>query len=207
MAVIPSPLVAIADRLQDLGFKKRAGAVFTVDVADATLGWLGLNTASRHQPPGRVEVNPVVGIRHQDIERIVAELRGDRFHPYLPPTVNTPLGYLMPGSRYKAWLLDTSDVAGEDNLVRAVAAYGLSFMRSGATLAEIRRLLDEGLGFDHQLVYRRPVALAITGDIAGSLQSIEAIEVELGDRNDAAAAQLRSFAAAFRRRYDVKRAY
>jgi hypothetical protein len=29
-AVAPSPLVAIAGRLQDLGFKKRAGAVFTV---------------------------------------------------------------------------------------------------------------------------------------------------------------------------------
>lgn len=49
MAVTSSLLVAIAGRLQDLGFKKRAGAVFTVDVADRSFGWLGLSTASRHR--------------------------------------------------------------------------------------------------------------------------------------------------------------
>lgn len=199
-----SALAEMASRLQDLGFKKRAGAVFTHEVADGVLGWLGLNRASRHLPAGQFEVNPVVGIRHQDIERIVAELREEKFHAYQPPTVSTPLGYLTPGSRYQAWILGASDAgAGAEGLIAAVASFGLPFMESGVGLPELRLLLDKGLGFDHQLVYRRPVALAVSGDLTRSLQFIDAAEAELGDRGDAAAAELRSFIAAFRERFRV----
>lgn len=82
-----------APLLAELGFKKRAGDVFTVDLDEDVLGWLGLNRATEHRPAGEVEINPVVGVRHQVVERIVAECRGEKFHAYQPPTVSTPLGY------------------------------------------------------------------------------------------------------------------
>ncbi len=197
-------LIEVSIGLQSLGFRKRAGMLFTREVAEGVLGWLGLNRASRHLPAGAVEVNPVVGIRHQGVERLVGELRGEKFHAYQPPTVSTPLGYLMPGSRYRAWILDAVDPAGSaGGLIASVANYALPFMESCSTLTEICRLLDQGPGFEHQLVYRRPAAWQLAGESARSLGLIDTADTDLGDRDDAAAAELRSFIAAFRDRFGI----
>lgn len=203
-AAMNAPLANLTLRLESVGFRKRAGMVFTKDVGEDVIGWLGLNKASRHLGVGQVEVNPVVGIRHQGVERVVAELREEKFHAYQPPTVSTPLDYLMPGSRYRSWLLGARDAETiADELVASVVALGLPFIESGAALSVVCRLLDQGLGFDHQLVYRRPVAWALAGDVAYSLKLVGTAEAELGDRSDAAAAELRSFVAAFRSRFGV----
>lgn len=169
------------------------------------LGWLGMNRASRHTRAGELEVNPVIGVRHQAVERVVAELRGERFHAYQPPTVSNPLGYLMPGSRYRSWFVNAADPDPSvvEHLVAAVEEYGLPFVESGSTIAELCELLDGGLGFEHQLVYRRPVAWALAGDIDRAVGLVDAAEADLGDRDDLAAVELRSFVAAFRNRYEV----
>jgi hypothetical protein len=41
-------------------------------------------------------VGPSVGIRHQPLERLVAELVGEKFHPYLSGTKTCPLGHVPP---------------------------------------------------------------------------------------------------------------
>ncbi|MGZ4184450.1 MAG: hypothetical protein ACXVEW_01870 [Solirubrobacteraceae bacterium] len=48
--------------LGGLGFRKRAGAIFTIELDDPVIGWLGLNAATEHQPAGQASVNPVVGV-------------------------------------------------------------------------------------------------------------------------------------------------
>jgi len=197
-----TPWADIAARFRGLGFQKRAGSIFTREVAEDVLGWLGLNRASRHSPAGEFEVNPVVGIRHQGVERVVAELRGEMFHAYQPPTVSSPLGYLMPGARYRAWMVsvDAPDASVED-LTAAVTEYALPFIESGSTLRALCGLMDDGLGLEHQLVYRRPVAWVLAGDRDRAAGLVEAAETDLGDRDDAAAVELRSFVAAFRSRF------
>lgn len=198
----------IVERLQRLGFKKRAGVVFTRDAGADVLGWLGLNRASRHTAPGEFEVNPVVGIRHQGVERVVAELRGEKFHAYQPPTVSSPLGYLMPEARYRAWLVSDApeSEASIADLVAAVGEHAVPFLESNATLTALCGLLDEGLGFEHQVVYRRPVAWLLAGEADRAATLVDAAEADLGARDDAAAAELRAFVAAFRRRYLVSSA-
>lgn len=197
--------VLLAAQLQELGFARRAGQVFTREVADNVLGWLGLNRASRHQAAGVFEVNPVIGIRHQEVERVVAELRAERFHPYQPPTVSMPLGYLMPGERYRAWIVDDAEPESSvEDLAAAVAGYGLGFVDSGVTLGSLCTLLDKGFGFEHQLVYRRPVAWVLDGDIMRAVESVNSAELALDGRDDPAAMELRSFIAAFRDRFGVR---
>lgn len=196
-----------APLLAEVGFKKRAGAVFTVDFDEDVVGWLGLNRATQHLPAGEVEVSPVVGVRHQGVERIVAECRDERFHPYEPPTVSTPLGYLLPEARYIAWTFgaDTpaDDVARE--MTSAIEEHGLSFMQRTSTLPELCRRLEEGMGFQHQLAYRRPVALLLAGQDRRARQELDSALDELGDRDDLAAQELRRFAVALRRRMDEVR--
>ena len=134
----------------------------------------------------------------------VAELRGERFHAYQPPTVSIPLGYLMPGARYRAWIVSVDDPnASVEDLAAAVREYALPFMESGSTLTALCELMGDRLGFDHQLVYRRPVAWMLAGSRDRAAGLVNAAEKDLGDRDDPAALDLRSFAAAFRRRFLV----
>lgn len=190
-------------RLQDLGFKKRAGAVFTYQLSDGVEGWLGLNRATRHLPAGMIEITPVVGVRHQGVERVVADLRGVTFHPYQPPTVSIPVRKLTPELTLRRWILGADPDIGAEGLVNAVAEYGLPFMRSGSTLTAICRLIDQGVGFEHQLIFRRPVAWQLAGERAHALMLVDSTEAELAHRADAAANEFRNFAREFRNRFAV----
>ncbi len=187
--------------LAKLGFRKRANAVFTMEIANDLLGWLGLNRATKHRQPREVEINPVVGVRHQGIERLVAELRKETFHAYQPPTISTPLGYLLPESRYRAWIFapDRSASTARD-MVSAIERYGVSFMRSIVDFRDLRNALDKGIGIEHQLVYRRPVAQFLAGDLGRARQTLDDSLASLGERSDLAAAEFRRFAQALRQR-------
>ena len=194
-------LESVLPLLARLGFRKRAGDVFTLDLAPGVLGWLGLNRATRHRAPGELEVNPVVGVRFQEVERLVAECRGEKFHAYQPPTISSPLGYVMPEKQYRAWVLGpgrSEDVAAD--MANAIATYGIAFMRSVIDLAELRRRLEDRTGFEHQLTFRRPVAALIAGDIEGARALIDETVATIGARTDLAAVDFRKFAEAFRRR-------
>ncbi|MGH3932603.1 MAG: hypothetical protein ACRDTF_21815 [Pseudonocardiaceae bacterium] len=195
---------SITPLLAECNFRKRAGQIFTAEIADEVLGWLGLNRASRHRPAGEVEINPVVGVRHQGVERIVAECRGERFHAYQPPTVSTPLGYLLPENSYQAWVFgsDQSTEGVAQEMVRTIEQYGVSFMRSAAALPELCRRLDEGMGFEHQVMYRRPVAWLLVGDPQRARNILDKALAELADRSDVAAEEFRRFGASLQSRLE-----
>lgn len=189
------PLVA------GLGFKKRAGGVFTMELAPGVIAWVGLNRASQHRAPGEVEINPVVGVRFQEVERVVAECRGEKFHSYQPPTICTSLGYLMPEKKYESWVFssrDSDEVATD--MANAIAMYGVPFMRLGVDLAELRRRLDGRLGFEHQIAYRRPIAALLAGDIGRAAELLDEALEALGVRTDLAATDFRKFAESLRSR-------
>jgi hypothetical protein len=196
-----STLDALGPRLAELGFKKRAGEVYTLPLSDEVLGWLGLNRATRHHQPGEVEINPVVGIRNQQVERLVAELQGEKFHGYSPPTASSPLGYLFPEPRYRSWIFapDRGDGPAAD-LASAVATHAMPFIRSLTDLPALCRALDNRLGIEHQLAYRRPVAWLLAGDPARAIQALDESLGKLAQSQDLYAAELRRFAEEFRRR-------
>ena len=195
-------LEAVMPLLAQAGFRKRAGYVFTLDLAPNILGWLGLNRATQHRAPGEVEVNPVVGVRFQDVERLVDECRGEKVHAYQPATISSPLGYLMPENKYKAWVFSpgrSEEVAID--MVRAISMHGVAFMRSISDLAELRRRLqDRFAGIEHQLAYRRPAAALVAEDGEQARASLDAELAAIGARTDLAAADYRRFAESLRRR-------
>jgi hypothetical protein len=188
-------LSSLSPRLKDLGFVKRAGGIFTSELAPGVLGWLGLNRATKHRPPGEVEINPVIGVLHQQVERVVAETLGEKVHPYQPPTVSSPLGYLTPEARYRAWIFTPASAEGvAEDLAQTVRAHALPFMQSTVALPDLCRRLDEGLGFHHQIAYRRPVAWLLAGQPAHAAELLGELVARLGDRSDPAAVEFRRFA-------------
>jgi hypothetical protein len=51
-------------------------------------------------------------------------------------------------------------------MVEAVAGYALPFMRRMIGLPQLCEELDRGLGYEHQIAYRRPVAWMLSGNLA-----------------------------------------
>jgi hypothetical protein len=189
----------VTAKLVATGFARRqVNGIFTLDVSPEVIGWLGLNTATKHLA-GSLEVNPVVGVRHQGVERRVAELRNERFHRFLPPTVSGSLGYLMPERSYVGWHFEKGSVVeSAANLASAVERFALPEMRSTIDLMTLRRKIEEGWGYEHQLVYRLPVVCWMQGDVQGAVEAMERAVTELGDRTDDAADEFRAFADRFR---------
>ena len=191
-------LESVTPLLAQMGFKKRSGWLFTTELEPDVLGWLGLNRATEHRAKGEVEVNPVVGVRFQRVERLVAELRGEKFHGYIPPTINRPIGYLLPEAKYRGWIFGpgrANDTAKD--MVSIVEKYGLPFMRSIRGLSELLQMLEARYGFDHLIMYRRPVTCFLAGDTAQARTLVEESLAAIGVREDLAAAEFRKFAAAF----------
>lgn len=185
-----------------VGFRKRGGDVYTRKVAAEVLGWLGLNRATGRRD-GLLEVNPVVGVRHQAQERVLADLLGERFHEYIPPTISVHLGYVMPEARYRPWLfggdVPVRDVTAE--MVDAIATYGLPFMDDRASLSVIVKSMSQGrAGIAEQLAFRRPVGYLLLGEPGRAREQVRVSLDQLGDRADLAAQRFRGFASAFEKR-------
>jgi hypothetical protein len=182
--------------LGDLEFKKRAGAIFTKPIADDMLGWLGLNHTTRRDD-GRLEINPVIGVRHQSLERIVAELSGERVHPYIPPTAAIHLGYLMPQQRYTPWFIEgPQDVEGSARgMVDAITVYGMPFLEANSSLERLLATLHDGkYAFRHMVVYRIPVGYLLLDEVTSAESALHRFVAEMADRRDAAADNFRAFA-------------
>ena len=89
----------ISVRLSAEGFRKSSkGGIFVKDVAPEVLCWVGLNKAGVKETG--FEVNLVVGVRHQEVERQLAALLDEPWDPVIPPTLATNVGYLSPSGRY-----------------------------------------------------------------------------------------------------------
>jgi hypothetical protein len=126
--------------LEAKGLKRRANSIFTKDLDDGFLGWLGLNYARQRNG---IEVNPVIGIRCQEIEKIISVILQENPHEYIPPTISISLGYLMPEQRYNGWVFGGVFNEREvSDLSEAICSFGIPFMESSSSLRKINSLLE-----------------------------------------------------------------
>lgn len=192
----------VREDLAGLGFKKRAGDIFTRNINSEVLGWLGLNRATKGRL-GVLEINPVVGVRHQPTERLLAELREEKFHAYVPPTLSVHLGYLMPERKYTPWLFPEGEDPAKQasSMIQAVSESGVSFMDENATLESmVATMKASGFGIPEQQHFRLPVMYYLMGQKGRAEEYIESQLNELGERDDLAAEYYRSFAKVLRQR-------
>jgi hypothetical protein len=173
------------------GYKKRAGQIFTRDLTADFLGWLGLNRAV-HRGDGSMAINPVIGVRYQELERNLADLMDEDFHPFTPPTISVNVGYLMPARAYKTWSFDENSdnkrIAGE--MIATVEEYGRPFMISMAneeTILEALEVSDYSIPANRK--YRLPLIHNMRGESDKALAELNKNLAELGEREDLAAQQ------------------
>jgi len=186
------------EKLTALGFKKRSAEIYTRPVGADALAWIGMNRKAYRD--GTLDIHPVVGVRHQEVERLVAELTGAPAHAYVPPTLSSQLGYLAPAGRFKSWTMRVpSDCEPEiGSMLGEIEAYGVPFAEAHAPLAALCQALRAGgHGVHDQTIYRVPVVHLLLGEKDDGRRYIDEQLAELGVRSDPAAEYYRAFAAAF----------
>jgi hypothetical protein len=202
MTTLSAKVQVLTEAMGRLGFKKRRGLIFTIPLReDKVTGWIGLNTASRYGGNrGEVTLNPVVGVRHDEVEEVVARLRREKFHPYIPPTVSSTLRHIIPPGDRHNWIVigdDAHDLDVAAKVSGAVENWGFEFMRKSENLQGVIAALQAGQGHVHQNAYRLPVALVLAGRTMDAERNIDDAVKGLGARTDLAALQFRDFAAHF----------
>ena len=98
-----SVMKLLSDKLTEKDYRRAKPGIFIRNDGQKVLSWVGLNQAKRG---GFVETNPVVGVRHQAIEALVAELNGEPFDEVVPPTAAMNVGYILASDRYQCFVFD-----------------------------------------------------------------------------------------------------
>lgn len=195
MFAIEDLIALVRAPLGGLGFTKSSGYVFTSLAGSECLGWLGLNHGV--EPRRGVEVNPVIGVRHQQVERIVASLLGEPFHASLPPTISLPLSVLTPEApALWTFFVDGDIDATAGSMVTTIEQAALPFVARTTTLPDLLACAERGWG--HSLDVRVPVLLALLGEHDRATAAVARTLGGLGSRDDPHARWFRGYAAAFR---------
>lgn len=150
--------------MERIGLTYRSRGRYTVYLGVGVLGTVALSVKTRGYSRGVGSVIPYVGVRHEGIERAVAEIQGEKYHSYFPPTIAEPLPPMLapPKSWWVVDLADPSAVVSE--IEEAVGGVGLDFLRASADFAELCRLIEVRRGRNVlRQVIRWPVALAVAG--------------------------------------------
>ena len=185
-----------------MGFQKRQSAILTIPLDADSFGWIGLNRATG-RGSGVLEINPVVGIRNQAVERLLADLVGEPFNELTPPTLAGNVGYLSPDNRYVAFLFGSfGDVQQSvERLCSMVQNHGLPFCRDNVELLKlVSSMLSTRFGVPEQLNYRIPVACFLAGERLMAMSALDARLDDIGSRADPAALRYRAFAQRLRER-------
>ena len=186
----------LQQELTALGFEKCKAGIFVIPVNDDVLGTIGLNTAS-DRSSGVLEINPVIGVRNNRVERLVAELCGDFFDELLPPTIAGNIGYVSPENRYRSYLF-TEGMEIENAITdmgHELRTHGLSFIRRNADLkALVETMQTARFGIPSVTEYRIPAGLLLLGDHSRAAAYLNAKLDEIGARKDPAAIRYKNFA-------------
>jgi hypothetical protein len=191
--LIKRAALEIRQRLLAMGFRRETSRIFSIPVTENVIGWVGLNQAVRWG----FEINPVVGARHQQIERIVAECTESPFDPIVPPTVAANIGYLAPQHRYMPFLFAEADVLTQvaDQLAAAVRLHGIPFMKKCADLNFIVEFMQAGKALNSSTEYRIPIGLHLLHRDSEALRYLEKRLDQIVDHTSAYAVYYRRFAA------------
>lgn len=190
--------------LVERGYRKRTGQIFTLELSTGFLGWLGLNRAV-NRGAGSMAVNPVVGVRFEELEQTLETLMDEGPQTYITPTISINVGYLTPENSYKTWVFEEG--AHNHNTVAdmlaAVEEYGRPFMISMADMEAIQRAFEaKEYSLPENRKFRLPLIYHMRGEEDRVREELQKNLTEIGEREDLAAQRYRQFAERLERRLE-----
>ena len=192
---------ATLEELGKLGFRKRLRAVFTREMGAESLGWVGFNRGT-HPADGLISVHPIVGLRHQPTERLIATLLEEKFHSFSPATMSEPLRYLVPESERRFWEFNANTFAVTFSaMMEALVSWGLPYIEENASLSAMTRaMVALGERLNQKNAVRLPVMHYLLGEHALAEQCLERELAKREGRRNPEADRYRRFSEALRRK-------
>ena len=187
-----------ATSLKPLGFARGRGQLLASPVSDQVWAIVGLNKAIEAD---HVEVNPVMGLRHEAIQSLIRESLGLPELAVYSMTMSASLGYLMPEPRYRPVIVTSDLRQAANDLAVDVERYGLPFVRKHKELAEIAEAVQSPpFNGEHIRVYGLPAAYFLIGDYSAMEDVLKEHLKDLAGKIYPAAVQYRQFARVLRAR-------
>lgn len=181
--------------LETLRFEKKKPKILTTSLTPDVLFWVGFNTAIKQG--GTLEINAVVGVRNQVVERQLSELLEEPFNELTPPTLVGNIGYQMPVNRYTPYLFttveDITTVCGQ--LCNDIKTYGLPFAKRITDLVSLLDAMQSArFCIPEQIDYRIPVTQLLLCMFKEASVFIQKKLDKMGSRIDPAACRYKLFA-------------
>lgn len=177
----------VAPLFTERGLKKRESGIYTRDLGDGFLGWLGLPTTERD---GTAAISPVVGIRHQTTHELISNILSDKPHKYLPPTASISIGFLLPTAKWQEWYFDETDKPDDyKSFVSMVETVSSSFWSEKRSLEALEEALMtfNYTRFKIEVYQRAPVLRYLSGDKKGAFSIWNEFSIEFNNINTARA--------------------
>ena len=194
--LVKDVLRSIENPLKAQGFRRGPYGVLLRPIRAGFETFIGLNTAT-HRGDGLVGINPVMGLRDEEVENLVSELTGN-------PSISTltiSLGYLMPERKYIEWTFRTANQVTADELLDCIRTYGCPAMESLASReAVINALKNRQMTNTLNRPFSLPVAYLLHGERDSAMREIRDELDSMGERTDEAAKYYRLFAQKLGRR-------
>lgn len=182
---------------EELGFLKKKTGIFVKTVSADVLGTIGLNIATG-RGSGIIEINPVIGIRNQCIERLLAEILGEPFDELIPATLAGNVGYLSHENTYRPYIFTNKESidAIVNEMRDAVKDFGLPFMQKASNLSDLVELMRTvRFGIPFVIEYRIPVGLLLLGKKIEAKEIIDKKMSEITSKHDPASLRYKKFSA------------
>lgn len=191
-------LDSTAIEVKRLGFRKRSGGFYTCDLDNDFLGVLSLTKTKRGDV---LAVSPFVGIRHQVMERLIAEFEGEKPHSYTPVSFFRNIGDLIPSGSYTVWEFPDDRVFEKvKDYVHLFEQFGIPFIQQSASLDRLEELIRDGM-FEAFNRTRLPLIKALKGDMTGAVELCNYYLDLISGKDDVASVVYRKFAQKFLERY------
>ncbi len=148
--------------LRTRGMRKHKHGIYTRQIKEDINGIVGFNAATKYG----LRINPIIGVRHEPLERWVAELQESEFIPYNGDTIASPIGYLMDPPEYRTWSFEAckDNAATVADMVDKITTVGFRYMEKNTTLeAMCERVARDRHFIMGSNVYQLPVAYMMLG--------------------------------------------
>ena len=197
-----SLLVEFRTGLKSIGFEYRGRSWYDKRLNTDLLGVVTLASNSYLNDPA-IYIVPSVGVTHEPLEKLLAQLSGRRPGRFLPATISTPLGYVTPMAKFLKYTFDPrSMVANEaETLLQTIERFGVKWMESNQSLD----LLMQGLvtykyASRDRARLRIPLIYYVKKDYASARASITDGLREIGEERNQYSDEYRQFAAGLLKR-------
>jgi hypothetical protein len=194
--------------LQSEGRKKRSPISFTRELTPEVTGivTLGANVYD----DATLQIDPSVGVRHERVERLLAELTGQNHRGSLAATIGSAIGYLTPRKQFLIFApfsVEDDPVPGAQQIVATIKRYGFTWMEENQTLDAMMKAMSDFKYVDRwHARFRMPLIQYLLGDYEAARVSVERGLVEIGDSQGPLSDQFKRLAEGLLERFDKLRA-